>query len=175
MRTIERPAPVALGMELHLFLLDPQRRIVWNRFRPREGWSEWQEVPDASWRDWAHPHPIRWGGQLHVLLVGPDRRIRIASRPPEGRWSRPQAVPGAPRTAVAPSATATRSALVVAATTESGRVCLTRRGLFSGWHPWVRISDDQFTAEGPALCALGDRLYTFVTALDGSVHFTATR
>lgn len=284
-RAMAPPAPVACGEELHLIVLDPQRRLAWNRFRPAAGWADWQEIPTPftpasapfalafqgsillfslstdgrlyraiwagqGWSDWgalpaaaqplgasggalasevravawqdellffwsthsrscawwregwrsvpevgpvsAGPHPAVWNDQLHLLLVDDAGDLRHASHPVAAHWSSseavsgaphralaswssPQTVPGAPRTTLAPWAVATRSALILAVTSASGRVYLSRQGRLSGWHPWRAISDDGLAAHGPALCAFAGRIYTFAVTVDGTIYHSAIR
>lgn len=196
-RTITTPCPIASRDELHLLALDQDRRLVWNRLRPREGWAEWREIPpdSALWQEealWklkredrpplseigpvsAPTLPVAWNDRLYLLLVDKEGRVQYAIQGPDGQWSSPQAVPGAPRTRLAPSAVAGRSALLVAVTSEGGRVYLGRQGRLSGWHPWRTLSGEGFAAYAPALCPFDGRIHVFAVSADGLVYQSTTR
>ncbi|HLO03829.1 MAG TPA: hypothetical protein VK191_12040 [Symbiobacteriaceae bacterium] len=166
-----RPRAVVWGDRLLLVVRDESSHVLGQWYGDEwEGWST-LSVGQAL----VTPHPIVWGDLLHLFMTDPDHRLRLCSLPRGGQWSSPQLVPGAPQTLLSPWAIPHRSALVLGATGQNGQLCLARKQSLSGWTGWHRAAGAPLSQHGPALCALADRVYLFVTGPDGTVHYTATR
>lgn len=89
------PAAIALAEELHLFALDLQGRIAWNRFRLRAGWAEWREIP-SSFTPASAPSVVTLQGGLTLLILGADAQLYQARLEGEA-WSDWNAMSAAPR------------------------------------------------------------------------------
>ncbi|HYG60861.1 MAG TPA: hypothetical protein VD902_22515, partial [Symbiobacteriaceae bacterium] len=97
--TLDTPAPVRFGGNLHLFVRGTDNGIYWNRMSRQTGWGEWRELPGGG-RTTAAPCAVEFGNRMHVFVRGTDDRLYQNTHTGGNNWTGWSQVPG---NAVTPS------------------------------------------------------------------------